>query len=69
MGNLLLPQKAWMDLTISYKTLNVCDLCWMVKSPSGLLFTKLPMVRGKMVPSLSGLYSSSHTLAAEVEEG
>lgn len=69
MGNLLPSQKAWVDLTISCKTLNACDLCWMVKSPSGLHFTKLPMVRGKMVPSLSGLDSSSHTWAAEVEEG
>lgn len=68
MGDLLPSQRAWVHLTISYKTLNPYDLCWMVKSHSGLHFTNLPMVRGKMVPSLSGLVSSSHTLAAEVEE-
>lgn len=69
MGNLLSSQKAQVDLTVFYKTLNAHDLGWMVKSPSHLHFTKLPMVRGKVVPSLSGLYSSSHTLAGKVEEG
>lgn len=66
---LLSSQKAQVDLTLSYKILNAHDLRWMVKSPSDLHFTKLPMVKGKVVPSLSGPYSSSHTLAGKVEEG